>query len=78
MSNRKIRLEQIPKPDPKNYAILEAGEDILKEKKPYITGSGELDYVCRNCEFILVKGIEEGQVRSMVFKCPNCDAYNLC
>lgn len=32
MSNRKIRLEQIPKPDPKDYAILEAGEDILKEK----------------------------------------------
>lgn len=43
---------------------------------PFIKGGGDLNLLCGNCNAILVKGINEGQIRNIVIQCPICKFYN--
>lgn len=76
MERKKIKLKVIPEPDPNTMSILEPSGKILEEKSPISIGDGDTDYICGECDWLLLSGIEEDQVQSMVFKCPNCGAYN--
>ena len=68
-----VQLKVIPKPQTQMRAILEPKVgDIL----PVIKGHGTLNLLCGNCGAVLVKGINEGQLRNMVIHCPLCRYYN--
>lgn len=77
MEKTKISLTVIPKPEPNTMSVIEPGGEFLKEKKPFMQGGGNTDYICGECGWLLLSGIEEGKVKNMVFRCPNCGAYNL-
>ena len=49
---------------------------ITPAKPPAFTGSGKLSILCGRCGMVLVKNIEEGQISSIVVKCPVCSAFN--
>ena len=68
-----VRLRVIPKPKPQTRAIL---EPKVGEILPVIKGYGNLNLLCGNCGAVLVKGINEGQIRNMVIHCPICRYYN--
>ena len=68
-----VRLRVIPKPKPQTRAIL---EPKVGEILPVIKGYGNLNLLCGNCGAVLVKGINEGQIRNMAIHCPICRYYN--
>jgi hypothetical protein len=68
-----VRLRVIPKPKPQTRAVL---EPKVGEVLPVIKGYGILNLLCGNCGAVLVKGINEGQIRNMVIHCPICRYYN--
>jgi len=68
-----VRLRVIPKPKPKTRAVL---EPKVGEVLPVIEGHGSLNLLCGNCGAVLVKGIDEGEIRNMVIHCPICRYYN--
>ena len=44
---------------------------------PLFTGSGDTDYVCGNCEFVIASQIAPGQrLPPMETTCPCCGAIN--
>jgi len=49
-----------------------------KERKmePFIAGKGALNYVCGQCDHVLLKSLLRMQVTDSVYKCPKCGAYN--
>ncbi len=45
---------------------------------PESLGSGDVDWVCGNCDTILVKGADRNTFASpSVFQCPTCQAYSV-
>ena len=68
-----VKLKVIPKPKPQRRAVL---EPKVGEVLPVIKGYGILNLLCGNCGAVLVKGINEGQIRNMVIHCPICRYYN--
>ena len=68
-----VKLRVINKPKPKSRAIL---EPKVGEVLPVIKGQGSLNLLCGNCGAVLVKGIDEGQIRNIVIHCPICRFYN--
>jgi len=46
------------------------------EAKPFIKGAGQVNYLCGSCGETLLERVEPGQVRNIVFCCPNCGSYN--
>jgi len=68
-----VRLRVVPKPKPKTRAVL---EPKIGEVLPIIEGHGNLNLLCGNCGAVLIKGINEGQIRNMVIHCPICRYYN--
>jgi len=68
-----VRLRVITKPKPKTRAVL---EPKVGEVLPVIQGHGSLNLLCGNCGAVLVKGIDEGEIRNMVIHCPICRDYN--
>jgi uncharacterized Zn finger protein (UPF0148 family) len=49
---------------------------IAPDKPPAFEGKGTLSILCGRCGTPLVKNIEEGQISSIVVKCPFCGAFN--
>jgi len=49
-----------------------------KEKKmePFVSGRGALNYVCGQCDHVLLKSLLRMQVTNAVYKCPKCGAFN--
>jgi len=70
MSRNKKVLRIIPKPEEGTRTVL--APKVL----PAIKGQGDTDFLCGNCERILVEGIYEGQIRNIVIRCPICRFYN--
>lgn len=66
--DRKLKI--IPKPEPKTRTVF-TGKVL-----PFIKGVGNINLLCGNCNAILVKGINEGQIRNIVIQCPICKFYN--
>lgn len=64
------QLSVIRKPAPKTRAVFHS------EGAPLFRGDGPLDFVCGGCREVLIAGVEQGQVRSIVIRCPACGCYN--
>ncbi len=49
-----------------------------KERKmePFVAGKGALNYVCGQCDHVLLKSLLRMQVTDSVYKCPKCGALN--
>ena len=68
-----VKLRVVPKPKPQTRAVL---EPKVGEILPVIKGHGNLNLLCGNCGAVLVKGIDEGQIRNIVIHCPICRYYS--
>ena len=68
-----MKLRVIPEPAEGTRAVFVAQEGF---KGPFIMGVGALDCLCGSCGAVLLKKIEEGQIKNLVLKCPMCGAYN--
>lgn len=69
---RHIKLMVIPEPDPDTRTIfVYTGEGTV-----VMRGTGNVVMECGNCGVPLVDGIPVSQIRSIVFKCPNCGQFN--
>ena len=65
-------------PSPKTHTILLVPRELPGEKRlfTYMKSTGNINYVCGLCEHLILEGITEGQVRYIVYECPNCGALN--
>ncbi len=43
---------------------------------PLFEGKGATNYLCGNCGAILVKNVQQKQIKNLVFKCPICKFFN--
>ena len=66
----KIKLEIVPGPS--------EGSPPVGESKaaPLVTGNGEFDYICGQCEAVLAAKMRQGQIKNLVLQCPTCGKYN--
>ena len=65
---------QLKKPSDKKFSVFETDNPNLDV---YFNSSGEWDYLCGNCNKILVRGFGLNQLQgNAVFKCPKCNHYN--
>lgn len=65
-------LSVIPEEETKNKAVL-----VREDKEtPFIEGKSDDNYLCGVCNNLLCKNISRGQIINLVFKCPNCGAFN--
>lgn len=69
MPNKKAKV--IKEPEKGTRTILH-----LMGVGPVITGAGDLDILCGDCNSILVKGIVPNQIQNMVIQCPTCKSFN--
>ena len=53
-------------------------DNFPKERKlePFVAGRGALNYVCGQCNHVILKSLLRMQVPDSVYKCPKCGAYN--
>lgn len=65
-----IKLPIIPKPAAGTRAVFQG------KAKPFIKGTGDINYLCGNCAEILLQGVRPDQVKNIVFRCPSCGSYN--
>jgi len=72
MHNYKLKI--IPKPKEGEATVL-----VLDKhgKYPTIKGQGKDNLLCGICGNIICENIDHRQIENMVFKCPNCESYNL-
>jgi hypothetical protein len=68
------QMEVIPEPAQGTASVL-----VFDKKGQYviIKGQGHDNFLCGACQNVICEGINEGQINNLVFKCPNCDSYNL-
>ena len=73
---RKVRLMVIPKPDPKERAIIDPkfeDDSTVMFRGPEVHAS---PMVCGGCGATLVVGMNRGELQAVVLHCPACGAYN--
>ena len=66
--DKKLRIIAEPKP---NTRTVFTGQIL-----PFMKGAGTLNLLCGNCNAKLVEGINEGQIKNIVIKCPICKFFN--
>ena len=69
------KLKVIPKPKEGARTVFLIKPDPDKFAKAF-EGKGDLNLLCGYCETVLCEGVNVGQIRNMVFKCPVCNNYN--
>ena len=59
-------------------SAFQSRDNSPKERKmePFIAGKGALNYVCGQCDHVLLKSLLRMQVPDGVYKCPKCGAFN--
>lgn len=67
-------LEVIPEPKPGTATVLVHAK---KGENSFIKGDGTDNYQCGVCKNILAEKVARGQIINIVFKCPNCDSFNM-
>lgn len=69
----RLQMEVIPEPKPGSASVL-----VFDKKGKYvmIQGIGSTDYLCGACQNTICKGVEQGQIINLVFKCPDCGSFN--
>ena len=67
-------MEVIPKPKEGSATVFN-----FKKKGRFVVikGKGNDNYLCGTCRNVICKNVNRGQISNIVFKCPNCDSYNL-
>ena len=63
---------------PTGGSAFQSRDNSPKERKmePFIAGKGALNYVCGQCNHVLLKSLLRMQVPVAVYKCPKCGAFN--
>jgi hypothetical protein len=46
------------------------------DAKPLLTGQGDTDYLCGNCDQVIAEKIEKGQINRVSVECPACGVSN--
>jgi len=65
-------------PEVKLVTIAEPKEltkTVVMGKAPFFIGQGDVDLVCGSCNNTLAQRIINGQLRDIIFKCPNCGVF---
>jgi hypothetical protein len=68
-----IKAKIIPEPEPNTRTVFVKPEG---QQGPFITGEGDINYVCGSCQVVLAQKAQTGQVSNIVFKCPKCQKFN--
>jgi hypothetical protein len=71
--DKKLRVIPKPKEGTRTVLVLKPNPD---KPSTVFKGQGDLNLICGYCESILCEGINAGQIRNMVLKCPVCNNYN--
>jgi len=69
---RHLKLMVIPEPEPNTRMVFVfegPGTVVMK-------GDGNVIMECGNCGVPLVDGVPVGNLQGIVFRCPNCGAFN--
>jgi DNA-directed RNA polymerase subunit RPC12/RpoP len=72
MASNDIKLKVIPKPAPKSRVVIEA----YKGEGEQPVNAESVNYVCGNCNSIIVENVIEGSMKGQVVKCNSCGSYN--
>jgi hypothetical protein len=72
--NKTVRLGLLADVSHTAAPLLDLGHDVATDG-PVIVGPGSLDQICGGCDRVLIHGLELGQVRNLILRCP-CGAYN--
>jgi hypothetical protein len=67
---RTVRLEVVADPDPKRVPVVNV------EVLPALRGVGGVDYACGGCGAVLCEACTPGELRQLVFACPECGAHS--
>lgn len=65
-------MEIIPPPKEGTAAVLK----MTVKNKPTIKVVGKDNYICGTCSNVICQNVDRGQIRNIVFVCPNCGSYN--
>ena len=71
MPNYQMEVIAEPKPGTASVLITDQGRGFI-----FMRGQGPTNLLYGACHDVLVEGVERGQLRELVFKCPNCKSYN--
>lgn len=69
-SHKTVPMKAIPEPEPNTRTV------FIGEVVPLIKGAGDIDLVCGKCGETLVAGIDKGQIKNIVIRCPKCKTFN--
>ena len=67
-------MQIIPEPKPGTASVLIFDK---KGKYAFFKGQGNDNYLCGVCKNVICENMDRGQIINLVFKCPNCDNYNI-
>jgi len=70
---QQIPLRLIMDADPKVRTILKMAPG---GNLPFMKGEGDVEYICGNCDEVLVSGVTRDQIANIVFVCPVCGLHN--
>lgn len=67
------QMEVIAEPEHGSASVL-----VFGKNGPYsiIESDGSDNYLCGACRNVICRNVTRGQIINIVFKCPNCNAYN--
>jgi hypothetical protein len=70
---KSIQMEVIPEPQPGTASVLVYAH---KGKHVIIRSTSDHNYLCGSCQNVICERVALGQISNLVFKCPNCGAFN--
>jgi len=68
-----IQLQVVPKPDPREFTILQWPDDRVQ---PLVTGDGDTNLLCGTCHNIICDHVFQDTVNNIYFQCSKCGSYN--
>jgi DNA-directed RNA polymerase subunit RPC12/RpoP len=74
MALNEIKLKVIPEPAPKSRVVTEPFR--VEAKMGEGANAKRVNYVCGNCNAIVVENVIEGSMKEQVVKCNSCNSYN--
>jgi hypothetical protein len=75
MAKQIVKMKVIQKPVDGTASVFM--NSTLVDFSPYVAGEGNIDYVCGNCNHVLQKSVNVGQLNNVVLFCPPCGSYNV-
>jgi DNA-binding Lrp family transcriptional regulator len=75
----RFKMRVIPyEPEPKARIVLTKSKALPQRmrEQPFVIGNSDSDYVCGNCDYLVLKSVTSEEVREIVYQCPICGIYN--